>query len=198
MARTVFLSHAGADTAAADALCKRLEGAGFDVWFDKRDLRAGHEVWQKQLEAQIDKVDGFVVYVGTGGVVNWVEAETRYALSRAISGERKLAFVPVLSAQVKGGSKALPGFARQFQAVRDVENDPEAWNRLVAGLKNGAPPPKKNIRSFTWNRSAPIATTCSSGVAMRPRRSSTFFATAILLWWRVPAGRGKARWFGQG
>jgi WD40 repeat protein/energy-coupling factor transporter ATP-binding protein EcfA2 len=148
MARTVFLSHAGADTAAADALRKRLEGAGFDVWFDKRDLRAGHEVWQKQLEAQIDKVDGFVVYVGTGGVVNWVEAETRYALSRAISGKRKLAFVPVLSAQVKGGSKALPGFARQFQAVRDVENDPGAWNCLVTGLKNGAPPPKEEHPFF--------------------------------------------------
>ena len=148
MVRTVFLSHAGADTAAADALRKRLEGAGFDVWFDKRDLRAGHEVWQRQLEAQIDKVDGFVVYVGTGGVVNWVEAETRYALSRAISGERKLAFVPVLSAQVKGGSKALPGFARQFQAVRDVENDPAAWNRLVAGLTNGASPPKEEHPFF--------------------------------------------------
>lgn len=140
MARTVFLSHAGTDTVAAESLRKRLEREGFDVWFDKRDLRAGHEAWQKQIEERIEKVDGFVVYVGSRGIVNWVEAETRYALSRAISGKRKLAFVPVLSSELKEGSKALPGFARQFQAVRNVENDPDAWIRLVEGLRDGALP----------------------------------------------------------
>ncbi len=93
----LFLSHAGADTEAAGRLKQRLEAApdaraaGLRVWFDKDDLRPD-EGWQAQLEEAVGKrASAFAVYVGSKGVVNWVEAEVRLALSRATgSGGRCL------------------------------------------------------------------------------------------------------------
>ena len=99
----LFLSHAGADTEAARALKRRLEEApaareqGLKVWFDKDDLRAGTP-WQKQLEELVERrVTACAVYVGSKGVVNWVEAEVRLALSRAISGGGHFPFVPIIA-----------------------------------------------------------------------------------------------------
>src|SRR4051812_43357002 len=139
----LFLSHAGADTEAARKLKQRLEAApearerGLKVWFDKDDLQAG-ESWQGQLEKVVGRrATAFAVYVGSRGVVNWVEAEVRLALSRTISGTNHFPFIPILAAGADG-SKALPGFARQFQAVRDVENDPGNFQKLVAAVLGGA------------------------------------------------------------
>jgi hypothetical protein len=84
----LFLSHAGADTGAARVLKGRIEGApearkrGLKVWFDKDNLRAG-ESWQKQLEETLgQQATAFAVYVGSRGVINWIEAEVRLGLSR--------------------------------------------------------------------------------------------------------------------
>src|SRR5689334_9190349 len=135
----LFLSHAGADTEAARKLKQRIEEAldarerGLKVWFDKDNLQAG-ESWQGQLEKVVGRrATAFAVYVGSEGVVNWVEAEVRLALSRAISGQGRFPFIPILAAGADG-SDALPGFARQFQAVRDVENDPEQFQKFVAAV----------------------------------------------------------------
>ena len=136
----LFLSHAGADTGAARVLKQRIEGApearkrGLKVWFDKDNLRAG-ESWQKQLEDTIgQQATAFAVYVGSRGVINWVEAEVRLGLSRAIGGNgQHFPFIPVLAAGAVG-SDALPGFARQFQAVRDVETNADEFQKLVAAV----------------------------------------------------------------
>src|SRR5271166_2441395 len=83
----VFLSHSGADTEAARKLKDRLvagpdaRAAGLRVWFDKDDLRPGTP-WSAQIAEAIQKATAFVVYVGSGGVMNWVEAEVDLALSR--------------------------------------------------------------------------------------------------------------------
>ncbi|KFG69399.1 TIR domain-containing protein [Microvirga sp. BSC39] len=129
----LFLSHAGADTEAARRLKARLEAAGLRVWFDKDNLRAG-EKWRPQLEEAISRrATAFAVYIGSRGVVNWVEAEVDLALSRAISGEGHFPFIPILAAGADG-SGALPGFARQFQGVRNVESNPDEFQKLVAAV----------------------------------------------------------------
>jgi hypothetical protein len=65
---------------------------------------------------------------------NWVEAEVRLGLSRAIGGNgRHFPFIPVLAAGAKG-SNALPGFARQFQAVHDVETNADEFQKLDAAV----------------------------------------------------------------
>jgi len=54
-----------------------------EVWFSNDDLVAGLP-WQRQLEEAIDRrASAFTVYLGSTGVVNWVEAEVELALSRA-------------------------------------------------------------------------------------------------------------------
>ena len=106
MARVVFLSHAGIDTEAARALKARILAApaaqenGLSVWFDKDDLAAG-QPWQRQIETAIEHSYAFAVYVGSKGVANWVDAEVRLALNRAIT-EPDYRFIPVLA----GGAPA--------------------------------------------------------------------------------------------
>src|SRR3954462_12265927 len=110
----LFLSHAGIDTEAARALKQRIEAApearehGLRVWFDKDDLRAG-EPWQAQLEEAIrHRSTAFAVYLGSHGVVNWVDAEVRLALGRFVTNSA-YRFIPVLAPQAPGPD-ALPGF----------------------------------------------------------------------------------------
>jgi hypothetical protein len=96
-------------------------------------LRAG-ERWRPQLEQVIGRqATAFAVYVGTKGVLNWVQAEVDLALSRAISSKEFFRFIPLLAAGADA-SGALPGFVSQFQAVRDVESKPEEFEKLVAAL----------------------------------------------------------------
>ena len=136
----LFLSHAGVDTAAARRLKERIEQApearkhGLRVWFDKDDLRAG-ESWQAQLEDAIGRrATAFAVYVGSRGVVNWVEAEVRLGLSRAISGNgHRFPFIPIFADRVVD-PEVLPSFARQFQGVRDVETNPDEFQKLVGAV----------------------------------------------------------------
>ncbi len=140
MSRLLFLSHSGIDTEAAAALKARILASpatrehGLGVWFDKDDLRAG-EPWQPQLEAAIDKSHAFAVYVGSKGVVNWVEAEVRLALTRAVT-EPDYRFVPILAGAAPD-PEGLPGFARQFQGVLDVEASPEQFDKLMRAVLGG-------------------------------------------------------------
>jgi WD40 repeat protein len=141
MSRLLFLSHSGADTEAAKALKARIlatpaaQEHQLSVWFDKDDLRAG-EPWQGQLEAAISSSHAFVVYVGSKDVVNWVEAEVRLALNRAIT-EPEYRFIPILAGAAPR-AEALPGFARQFQSVIDVEAKPEQFDLLLRAVFGGA------------------------------------------------------------
>jgi WD40 repeat protein/energy-coupling factor transporter ATP-binding protein EcfA2 len=139
--RRIFLSHSGIDAEAAAALKVRILAVpaarehGLNVWLDKDDLRAG-EPWQSQIEEAIGKSQAFAVYVGSRGMVNWVEAEVRLALNRAIS-EPEYRFVPILAATAPG-PEALPGFAQQFQAVFDVEARADQFDRLMGAVLGGA------------------------------------------------------------
>ncbi len=140
MSRLLFLSHSGIDTEAAKALKARITTSlaarehGLSVWFDKDDLRAG-EPWQRQIEEAIRQSQAFAVYVGSKGVVNWVEAEVRLALNRAIT-EPDYRFVPILAGAAPD-SEALPGFARQFQGVFDVEANPKQFDKLMRAVLGG-------------------------------------------------------------
>ncbi len=99
----LFLSHSGADTEARELRRRILASpaardAGLKVWSDKdeNDLVPGKE-WQNQLELVLTKkATAFADYVGSKGVINWVEREVRLALSRA-TGENDLPFIPILA-----------------------------------------------------------------------------------------------------
>ena len=134
----LFLSHAGADTDAAQALAERIESTpeartrGLKVWFDKKDLEPG-KGWQEQLERALQQDStAFAVYVGSTGVINWVDSEVRVALCRA-RVDPDYPFIPILSKQCSG-SEALPAFVRQYQAVTDVENNPDELAKLIRAV----------------------------------------------------------------
>ena len=135
----VFLSHSGADAEKAREL-KRLLLAGPDartkglrVWFDKDDLRPGTP-WSAQIAEAIRQATAFVIYVGSGGVMNWVEAEVDLALSRATTDKQSpLLFIPVL-ADKSAGSSALPPFAKRYQGVRNPLGQSKELEKLLKAV----------------------------------------------------------------
>jgi WD40 repeat protein len=139
----LFLSHSGVDTEGARELKRRIESSpsarqvGLKVWLDKDDLEAG-AAWQRQLEQAIkDQCTAFAVYVGSKGVMNWVESEVSLGLSRA-TADRSFPFIPILAQ--KSTASALPPFASLYQAVRDPLNEPAEMEKLLkAVLGPGGP-----------------------------------------------------------
>jgi TIR domain len=140
----VFLSHSGADTEAARELKRRIlespeaREAGLTVWFDKDDLAAGRD-WQEQIEVAITKrATAFAVYVGSKGVMNWVEREVRLGLARA-TGDGAVPFIPILAQPVAfDGVARLPPFAQQHQGVADPLNNPTELAKLITAILGGS------------------------------------------------------------
>jgi WD40 repeat protein len=142
----LFLSHSGADTDTARELKRRLldspdaRAARLTIWLDKDDLGAGIG-WQVQIEKAIsEKATAFAVHIGAKGVVNWVDAEVRLALSRA-TGAADYPFIPILSRECAGAA-ALPPFAQQYQGVHDPLNNPEEFAKLLRAVLGRAPSEK--------------------------------------------------------
>jgi hypothetical protein len=136
----LFLSYSAIDIEAARSLKRRIEEApvarerGLTVWFDKDHLRRG-DPWQPQLEEAIERrATAFAVYVGARGIVNWVEAEVRLGLARAIAGNgQRFPFIPILAPDAKS-LDSLPGFVRQFHGVHDIETNPDEFQKLIAAV----------------------------------------------------------------
>src|SRR5262249_50540147 len=88
--------------------------------------------WQRQLEQAIqDRCTAFAVYVGSKGVMNWVESEVSLGLSRATT-DSSFPFIPILAQ--KSTASALPPFAALYQAVRDPLNDPAEMEKLIRAV----------------------------------------------------------------
>src|SRR5271166_5102401 len=201
----VFLSHTGADTEAAQKLKDRLlagpdaRAAGLRVWFDKDDLRPGTS-WSAQIAEAIQQATAFVVYVGSGGVMNWVEAEVDLALSRATTDKQSpLLFIPVL-ADKSAGSSALPPFAKRYQGVRDPLVRHEELEKLLKAVLNADWDKAAKLidestsRSWACDRCGRRRPTGSSAARRRSPNSSRN-SDAIPLWRSSPtAGRESPRW----
>jgi TIR domain len=132
---SIFLSHSNADKPAAIELKRRIlaspaaKEAGLTVWMDKDDLRPSVVHWQAQIEEAIANATCFVVYIGSAGVINWVENEVRVAISRAAT-DKTFVFVPIVDAKA-ANLKALPAFAKEYTAIRDPLNNEEALASLI-------------------------------------------------------------------
>ncbi len=50
--KAVFLSYALQDVEAAGRICKALQAAGIEVWFDQSELRGG-DAWDQKIRHQI-------------------------------------------------------------------------------------------------------------------------------------------------
>src|SRR5512132_2847584 len=165
----LFLSHAGVDTEAARRLKQRLEAApearehGLRVWFDKDDLRAG-EPWQAQLEEAIrHRSAAFAVYVGSRGVVNWVDAEIQLALGRAVT-DPTYRFIPQSSPHKPPAPRRSPALLPSTKAWPTSRAGPTSSRSSSLPSSGGTPPVPRRLRPSPSSASRPsmrTALTCS-------------------------------------
>ena len=137
----VFLSHNSADKPSVEALAARLEDEeGLKAFLDAWHLVPG-EPWQEALETALDKSATCAVFLGPEGMGSWENEEMRSALDER-SQNKLFRVIPVLlpGANPKDPA-ALPRFLRRTTWVdfRTGLDDPEAFHRLVAGIRGEAP-----------------------------------------------------------
>jgi len=122
----VFLSYASEDFELADRIRKTLDGAGVDVWFDKRDLDAGDE-FERKILAQIAKSYFFVAVVSQHSLTSqprFFRLEWREAETRAKFAAFDLPYVlPILLDDTSPQDERLPLFLRRVQWTRAPGGD---------------------------------------------------------------------------
>lgn len=147
----VFLSHDSGDKPAVEALALRLrQERDIAPWLDKWNLIPG-QPWQEELEVAIRACDCCAIFIGRGdpqkGVLGpWQNDELRALISRQVS-ERgsQFAVIPVLLPDAERGQRsALPTFlvANTWVEFRQTLDDPDAWKRLLAGIRRQKPDPQ--------------------------------------------------------
>jgi len=139
----VFLSHNSKDKPAVETLAVRLmDEARIKVWLDKWNLIPG-EPWQEEIERALDQAQTCAVFLGPSGFGGWHHEEMRAALDQRVADRtRKFRVIPVLlpGATMPARDK-LPRFLSRLTWVdfRAGLDDPEAFQRLVAGIRGHAP-----------------------------------------------------------
>ncbi len=74
--RSVFISHAHADNDPCDRYAEALSARGFDVWYDRTDLRAGQRL-SAEIARELQHRRAFIVMLSPDSVASyWVRLET--------------------------------------------------------------------------------------------------------------------------
>jgi hypothetical protein len=135
----VFLSHASADKPAVETLARRLRDDGFEVFLDKWHLVPGNP-WQEELEQALEASRTCAVFIGPRGLGPWQNEETRAAIDQRVR-EHPRRVIPVLLPGARESS--IPTFLRRLTWVdfRQGLDDPDAYDRLVCGIRGEAPGP---------------------------------------------------------
>jgi len=145
----VFLSHATPDKPLVEELAGRLESKGLRPWLDTWNLIPG-TAWMPEIETALAECAACAVIIGAGGFGPWQNEEMRAAITRRVNesrpgadGEgRPLHVIPVLLPGVERPERSkLPGFltATTWVEFRDSLDDPEAFRRLVCGIRGVEP-----------------------------------------------------------
>ena len=138
----VFLSHASTDKPLVEELARRLTRENLKPWLDKWNLIPG-TAWQPEIEAALADCVTCAVIIGPGGFGPWHHEEMRLAIGRRVE-DREHAFrvIPVLLPGVERPERSkLPGFltATTWVEFRDTLDDPEAFHRLLCGIRGIEP-----------------------------------------------------------
>jgi tetratricopeptide (TPR) repeat protein len=138
----VFLSHATPDKPLVEELARRLVRANLKPWLDTWNLIPG-TAWQPEIEAALDACAACAVIIGPGGLGPWHHEEMRLAIDQRV-GDRQRPFrvIPVLLPGVERPERSkLPGFlvATTWVEFRQTLDDPEAFHRLVCGIRGVEP-----------------------------------------------------------
>ena len=152
---------------------------GLRPFLDKWHLIPGAP-WQEALEEALDRSGTCAVFLGAGGLGPWENEEMRAALDERVR-DKSFRVIPVLlpGAEPKD-KKTLPLFLRRLTWVdfRGGLDDPEAFQRLVAGVRGVAPGPQA---AQTASAITPAGT-----AGRTPRKLRDFFSSVF-------TGDGKSR-----
>jgi hypothetical protein len=141
MSTHVFLSHSTADKPAVEALAHRLAKEGIQVWLDKWNLVPG-AAWQPAIEEALTESETCAVSIGTGGLSPWQHEEMRVAINRRVSDtQQRFRVIPVLLPGAKRDSLPALLVAGTWVEFRDSLDEPDAFHRLVCGIRGDAPGP---------------------------------------------------------
>ena len=133
----VFLSYHSSSQKPVEALAQRLRDAGLEVFFDRWSLVPGAP-WQEALEEALAASRTITAFISPGGLGPWQTEEVRVAL------DLRVRQVPerVIPTLLPGSSEAeVPSFLSRLTWVdlRKGIDDPEAFKRLLAGIRGEAP-----------------------------------------------------------
>lgn len=131
----VFLCHNWADKSEVRAVAEALMQRGVLPWLDERDLQPG-QLWQRQLEEQIETIAAAAVFVGPAGIGGTQELEI-YVLMEQFR-RRKLPVIPVLLPGAPG-AEALPALLRLQHCVDMRTRSASALDDLFRGITGRRP-----------------------------------------------------------
>ena len=91
-----FLCHASEDKAFVDELAKKLDHAGIDIWYDKREIRPGDSIVERVGEG-LTEATHLVVTLSPASIDKpWVKRELSSTLMRQLASEN-VKIVPVVA-----------------------------------------------------------------------------------------------------
>lgn len=137
-----FLSHNSDDKPAVELIAHQLQKEGINPWLDKWNLIPGNS-WQEEIEESLQHCATCCVFLSPSGIGPWQNAEMRAAINQRIT-KGNLRVIPVLLPGAKREQRSrYPAFLAQTTWVeyRDTLADPEAFRRLIAGIRGIAPGP---------------------------------------------------------
>ena len=177
-AKAVFLSYASQDTEAAARLCQALRSAGFEVWFDRSELRGG-DAWDQEIRQQIRTCALFVPLISANTrarTEGYFRLEWKLAIDRShLMAPNRAFLVPVVIdgaatadatvperfSEVQWtllpGGEATPEFVKRIahllQGVSEMTSTEQEPVGGVAGMPASAPAPSPTRIGAEWTGS---------------------------------------------
>lgn len=143
----VFISHSSRQKDQARKLARRLEGLGFQVWFDEEVIPAGTD-FPKQLETALDNSSHFLAIVTSDWIAgHWTQEELGYFLRKP---QKPASVIALLVEQLE--RSLLPSQLRALSIIasasQDLDQEEEDWV-IYCAITAVDPGPREN-----WSRRA--------------------------------------------
>ena len=178
--KSVFLSYASEDSAAAKRIAEVLRAAGIDVWFDQSELRGG-DLWQRNIQQQIRECRLFMPIISRATEARgegFFRLEWKLAVDRShlMASDRRF-IVPVVIDETPTVQARVPDRFHECQWMKLTSGEvtPEFIER-IANLLTDVQSQQPNPRDSTQH-DAPLPRWESS----KRRRHFWIWAVAALL-----------------
>lgn len=131
----VFLCYNSKDRDQVRWLAERLVERNISPWFDEWALKPG-SVWQRELEAQISRMQAVAVVLGTSGIGPWQDEEQMAFLDEFKASKRTV--IPVMLPTFEP-PVTIPPFLKNRQWVDFRKVTPDPLDQLIWGITGERP-----------------------------------------------------------